>query len=250
MKITFLGTRGWYSKKGQTSCVLVETKEGNYLFDAGTGIYWINDIVDFSKPTCLLLSHFHLDHILGINSFQKTFKGKKLIIYGGKGTKKAIDRIMKRPIYPYYFNSPLISFKVEFKEFKKEQKIFDSVIKTARLSHTGPVYGIRLENEGKSFVYATDTLPCKATAKLAKNCDILVHETYFSEDEMKKVKINTGHSSPKGAAMIAKEANAKKLYLFHINPEYEGEEINKMVNDAKEVFKNTFAAKDMLKLKL
>ena len=250
MNITFLGTRGWYSSRGETSCVLVETAKGNYIFDAGTGIYKIYKLLNVSKPTCLLLSHFHLDHILGINAFQKIFKGKEIEIYGQKGTRKAIDRIMRKPIYPYYFDSPLFNFKVIFKELKSEQRIFDSGIKTAKLSHKDPVMGIRIENKGKNFVYATDTLPCKATVKLAKDCDILVHETYFSEDEISKIKLNTGHSSPKGAASIAKEANVKKLYLFHINPEYSDEEISKMERDAREVFKNSFAAKDMLKVEL
>ena len=233
--------------------MLVETRGGNYILDAGTGIYWISDEVDFSKPTCLLLSHFHLDHIVGITAFQrlfKKFKGKMLTIYGQKGVKKAIDRIMRKPIYPYYFDSQLMNFKVNFRELKKEQRIFDSVVKTAKLSHADPVLGIRIENGGKSFVYATDTLPCKATVRLAKNCDVLVHETYFSDEDLKGVKINTGHSSPKGAARVALEAGAKRLYLFHIHPEYEDETISQMVKDAREVFKNTFAAKDFLKLKL
>jgi len=250
VEITFLGTRGWYSKKGQTSCVLVETKGGNYLLDAGTGIYWINEVVDFSKPTCLLLSHFHLDHILGITTFQRTFKGKKLTIYGEKGVRNAIDKIMRKPIYPYYFDSPLFNVKVDFKELKKEQRIFDSTVKTTHLSHVDPVLGIRIENRGKSFVYATDTLPCKATVRLARNCDVLVHETYFSDEDLKGVKINTGHSSPRGAARIAKEAGAKKLYLFHIHPEYDNKTISQMVKGAREVFKNTFAAKDFLKIRM
>jgi ribonuclease BN (tRNA processing enzyme) len=250
VEITFLGTRGWYPKKGQTACVLVETKGGNYILDAGTGVYWIDDFADFSKPTCLLLSHFHLDHILGITAFQKIIKGKKLTIYGQKGVKKAVDRIMRKPIYPYYFDSPLFNVKVGFKELKREQKIFDSVVKTAHLSHADPVIGIRIENNGRSFVYATDTLPCEATVNLARNCDVLVHETYFSDEDLKGVKINTGHSSPKGAARIAKEAGAKGLFLFHFNPEYDEKTISRMVESAREVFKNTFASKDFLKLKL
>ncbi|NYZ79323.1 MBL fold metallo-hydrolase [Candidatus Micrarchaeota archaeon] len=250
MEITFLGTRGWYPKKGQTACVLVETRGGNYLLDAGTGIYWLDEYANFRKPTCVLLSHFHLDHILGITAFQKIIKGKELTIYGEKGVKKAVDRIMRKPIYPYYFDSPLFNVKVGFKELKREQRIFDSVVKTAHLEHADPVLGIRIENGGRSFVYATDTLPCKATVQLARNCDVLVHETYFSDEDLKGVKINTGHSSPKGAARIAKEAGAKGLFLFHFNPEYDDKTISGMVEAAKGIFKNTFASKEFMRVKL
>jgi ribonuclease BN (tRNA processing enzyme) len=250
LEVTFLGVRGWYPKKGQTASVLVKTKGGNYILDAGTGIYWLDDFVDFRKPTCLLLSHFHLDHILGITAFQRIIKGKELTIYGEKGVKKAVDRIMRKPIYPYYFNSPLFDVKVRFKELEREQRIFDSVVRTAHLEHADPVLGIRIENRGRSFVYATDTLPSKATVKLARNCDVLVHETYFSEEDLRGVKINTGHSSPKGAARVAKEAGAKGLFLFHFNPEYDERTISSMVDDARGIFKNTFASKEFMKIKL
>jgi len=230
--------------------VLVETPGGNYILDAGTGIYWIDEFVDFSKPTCLLLSHFHLDHIVGITTLQQTYKRKQLTIYGQKGVREAIDRIMTKPLFPVYFNSPLFKFKVKFQELKRKQRIFDSVVKTAPLKHADPVLGIRIENRGRSFVYATDTLPCSSTANLAKNCDLLVHETYFSEHDFRVASINTGHSSPKTAAWVAKQAGARKLYLFHFNPLYNERTISKMVEDAREVFKNTFAAKEFLKSKL
>jgi len=210
----------------------------------------MDEVVNFKKPTCLLLSHFHLDHILGVTTFTRTFGGKEITIYGQKGVKKAIDRIMRKPIYPFYFNSPIDKFKVRFGELKREQRIFDSVVRTAHLSHADPVIGIRIENRGRSLVYATDTLPCEATVKLARNCDVLIHETYFSDEDLKKVKINTGHSSPKGAARIAKEAGAKGLFLFHFNPEYDDATISRMVESAREVFKNTFASKEFMKVKL
>lgn len=249
MEVTFLGTRGWYSKKGQTPCLLVETG-ANYILDAGTGLYWLDEFANFSKPTYLLLSHFHLDHLSGITSLQKVFGGRELVIYGQKGVKRAVDRLMKKPLFPVYFTSPLFGFRVKFKQLKGEQRIGDSVVRTAYLKHADPVLGIRIENEGRSFVYATDTLPCKETIQLAKGCDVLVHETYFSDEELGKARINTGHSSPKEAAKVAKEAGAKKLYLFHFNPEHEEERILQMVESAREVFKNTFAAKEYLKIKL
>jgi ribonuclease BN (tRNA processing enzyme) len=210
----------------------------------------MRDVLNPKKPTCLLLSHFHLDHILGVTTFTSTFAGKEITIYGQKGVKKAIDRIARKPIYPFYFNSPINKFKVKFRELKREQRIFDSVVRTAHLSHADPVIGIRIENRGRSLVYATDTLPCEATVKLARNCDVLIHETYFSDEDLKGVKINTGHSSPKGAARIAREAGAKGLFLFHFHPEYDDATISHMVDNARGIFKNTFASKEFMKVKL
>ena len=45
MKVTFLGTNGWYNYDNhETSCVLVESKKYNLIFDLGSGIKNLNKI--------------------------------------------------------------------------------------------------------------------------------------------------------------------------------------------------------------
>ena len=60
--MTFLGTNGWYSSKtGLTPCVLIDSKEGYIVLDAGEGIQKLDKyITDDKKPIYLFLSHFSL----------------------------------------------------------------------------------------------------------------------------------------------------------------------------------------------
>ncbi len=72
MKITFLGTNGWYdTSTGNTICILVETDKYNIVLDAGNGLYKIDRYISSEKPVYLFLSHFHLDHIIGLHILGK-----------------------------------------------------------------------------------------------------------------------------------------------------------------------------------
>ena len=70
MKIYFLGTMGWFDTKlGNTLCVLVDTGKEYIIFDAGTGFSKIDNYIKDKRPIYLFLSHFHLDHIIGLHAF-------------------------------------------------------------------------------------------------------------------------------------------------------------------------------------
>ena len=72
MKVTFLGTNGWYdTETGNTVCTLVQTEQYDIIFDAGNGIHKVDRYVDWSKPAFLFLGHFHVDHIEGLHILAK-----------------------------------------------------------------------------------------------------------------------------------------------------------------------------------
>ncbi len=65
---------------------------------------------------------------------------------------------------------------------------------------------------------------------------------------MEEKALRYGHSSTKQAAKIAKEANAKVLFLTHISPRYD--ETQKLEDEAKQVFKKSFVAYDFLEYEI
>lgn len=90
MKIHFLGTNGWFTNKtGNTPSILIDSKEGYVIFDAGNGFYKTPEYIREKKPICLFISHFHLDHVSGIHSVALDKRFPYFInIYLGKGRKK------------------------------------------------------------------------------------------------------------------------------------------------------------------
>ena len=91
MRIVFLGTNGWYANSlGNTSSIFVDSEDYYIILDAGDGIHKIDNIINDKKPIILLLSHLHLDHIIGLHTVAKFPFTQEINIYGYKGTKKRI----------------------------------------------------------------------------------------------------------------------------------------------------------------
>jgi ribonuclease Z len=70
---------------------------------------------------------------------------------------------------------------------------------------------------------------------------VLYHETTFSKDLVKRA-IETGHSTTKDAANIAKQANVKKLLIGHYSKRYK--DLNILLRESKQYFNNSFLTKE------
>ncbi len=106
--------------------------------------------------------------------------------------------------------------------------------------------------KGESFVYCTDTIFSNRAIELSKNVDLLVHESTFSEKD-EEMAIEKLHSTTTMAAKTALLSNAKKLVLTHLSPRYTPKSSVKprdLLNEAKQIFPNTYLAKDFLTTKI
>ncbi|MCK9255809.1 MAG: ribonuclease Z [Bacteroidales bacterium] len=99
----------------------------------------------------------------------------------------------------------------------------------------------------RTYAYCTDTIPIKDLDKYIYNVDLLYHEATFGS-ELADIALQTFHSTPSQAAEIAKLVNAKKLLIGHFSTRYKN--INPLLKEAQQVFKNTIAAEDGLLLNL
>ena len=89
---------------------------------------------------------------------------------------------------------------------------------------------------GRKIVYTGDTKPTQEIVKLAKNCDVLIHDSTTALDLEEKSN-SYGHSSSAQAAQAAKDAGAVKLFLTHISPRYD--ETEQLLADAVAIFENS-----------
>ncbi|VVC04761.1 Ribonuclease Z [Candidatus Burarchaeum australiense] len=245
MEILFLGTRGWYPKYGQTPCVLVRTDKVDLIFDAGTGAAMLKDKIRLDRSTHIFLSHFHLDHTVGLCFLLGVFRGKKLKIWGQQG----VENIVKGLLSPPYFPVPVEKwpFEVEFGEIGgTEELIADAQVSALPLEHSNPSIGFRVKSEGKTLAYVTDTGKCENAVKLARGADVLIHEATYTEKGWGK----GGHSTGKIAGEVAREAGAKKLVLFHLDAEADEKYLATILAEAKREFPNSVLAKDGMGLRV
>lgn len=101
--------------------------------------------------------------------------------------------------------------------------------------------------KGKKLAYVADTLPCKGAMKLARNADLLICDsTYHSALQEKAEEFK--HMSSRDAGLLANQAGAKQLALIHFSARYKS--VQELEQDARDVFDNSFAAKDFMKIEL
>lgn len=240
MKIIFLGTNGWYTTPtGNTPCILIDSKEGYIVFDAGNGIYKLNQYITEDKPISLFISHFHIDHVSGLHSLDKGIFPQGINIYVGKDRKKDFDTLVNPP-----FTSSKNSSVTEL-EGKTD---IGFPVEIFEMRHAYTDHGYRVTLEGKIISYSGDTGLCDNSKLLAQDADLLIHECSWIEIQ------NTtwGHVIPTEAATLAKETGVKKLVLTHFDAsKYNTLDLRKEAERlAQEIFPNTIAAVDDLVLEL
>jgi ribonuclease Z len=99
---------------------------------------------------------------------------------------------------------------------------------------------------GRSVVITGDTRPCPATIEAARNADLLVHEATFGDEEAERA-IETGHSTAREAAQVARDAGVRRLLLTHFSARY-SRDASELDREAKSVFSETLIGKDGLEL--
>ncbi|THE14975.1 ribonuclease Z [Bacillus timonensis] len=100
--------------------------------------------------------------------------------------------------------------------------------------------------QGRIVTILGDTRFVQESIELAKNADLLIHEATFSSNES-GLAHDYFHSTTTQAAEVARQAGVKNLILTHISSRYQGEDCQKLLEEAKQVFQHTYMSKDFFK---
>jgi ribonuclease BN (tRNA processing enzyme) len=121
-----------------------------------------------------------------------------------------------------------------------------------------PAVGVsvyRIEWQGESVVYATDTEGVAGgdsrLIQFATGCDLLIHDAQYTTDEYVGVpKQGWGHSTPEMATFVAQQAGVKQLVLYHHEPLHQDAKLDEMLTQARTAFPNTISAYEGLTVRL
>ena len=250
MKIILGGVRGtsciaqadYMKDGGETTSVLVEGDAGErVIIDAGTGIRQLGRRIEAGKvpPSILLLvTHYHLDHIMGLPSLSLLYRGGVKFRVGSvrrnnQSARDVLPQIMAQPFWPVQMEDLQSSF--EFIDWPTELSVrpyaFQNLeIRWCSVRHPGGCTAYRIDERstGKSFVFATDFEWGQSTPAekqmFIQLCrepgppGLLVLDGQYTRAQYPQF-TGWGHSAWEDCVGIAREARARLLVVTHHAPQ-------------------------------
>lgn len=101
---------------------------------------------------------------------------------------------------------------------------------------------VGLPRPGRKVVISGDTRPAAATVEMARGADLLVHEATFGDEEAGRA-VETGHSTAREAAAVARDAGVDTLLLYHFSARY-SRDAAELGKEARQCFERTIVGKD------
>lgn len=242
--MTFYGVRGstpchgpsTVKYGGNTSCVAIQADGCRpLLLDMGTGLRYFGldhqRNSDQALNAVALVTHLHWDHIQGLPFFGPILQeGAHLEIYGprqddGRSFVSAISQAFRQPTFPVGLHD--LQGKFDFHDVADSEFTVDDYRVVSRIvPHIGPTVGYRIELGDVVIAYISDhqqpidgpfVVP-DGVRQLVQGADLLIHDSQYTESEF-ETKGHWGHCTPAFAVHVATECGARRLALYHHDPD-------------------------------
>ena len=244
MKIKLWGTRGSIASAGpetvryggDTSAIEVRTDSGRIVvLDAGSGIRRLGHEMTGVERVDILLSHLHMDHVLGLPFFGPLLDPEvEVHLWGPMSTTRSLDARLSR-----YLSPPLFPIRVrdlanvEFHDVPLSSFEIDSLrISADLITHPGTTLGFRIEEGDISMAYLPDHEPalgCNVFPNqpawtsgfaLAEGVDLLIHDAQYTDEEYAE-RVGWGHTSFTQLSSFVALTGAAELVTFHHDPAHD-----------------------------
>lgn len=279
LQVTFWGVRGSIPTPGyetsryggNTLCVelRVSACRRTLIIDAGSGIRRLgDDLLARSEPAGglaldLLLSHTHLDHILGLPFFGPLYRrDTRLTLYGPTiSPEDRLEEVIGGQLCYRYFPVRQVELAAAITYVDLREGVYDlgdGITLTATyLNHPLLCMGYRFDWRGRSVCTAFDTEPFRnlfisdpedpgydaimalegeQAAREAdlrmlsffRDADLLIHDGQYTEQEYQAGRAGWGHSSIEQAVRAAEAAGCRRLALIHHDPMRSDSELDRL----------------------
>jgi phosphoribosyl 1,2-cyclic phosphodiesterase len=269
-KIKFWGVRGsiacpsakYVIYGGNTSCVEVSCGGHRLVFDCGTGIRNLGHYLmkKGTEEIDVLMSHTHWDHINGFPFFSPAFREDFSftihaghLLQAGMTIRDVMAGQMVHPVFPVPIEA--MRANLTFRDFSAGEQFTlgaGIVIKTTPLNHPDGATGYRVEYNGKSLCYITDTehvpgKPDENVLALIAGADLVIYDSTYTDDEL-PAKVGWGHSTWQEGVRLCQQAKAKRLAIFHHDPDHEDPFMERLEVEAYNLWSGAFVARENMRI--
>ena len=196
-------------------------------------------ILNFSLPFSILIT---------IVSAGKIYENNKFLIHAAKANHSitAFSYLFEEKDKPGRFNVQ------KAKELGiPEGELWNKLQNGEEVNNNGktirPEQVLGTKRPGKKIGISGDTMPTKELELFFNECDYLVFDSTFLDEEKQKAQ-DTCHSTAKQAAELGKNANVKNLILTHFSARYK-DEIGHQ-NEAEKIHNSVITARDLLEVEI
>ncbi len=215
------------------------------LLDLGTGVASFGRQWPTGKAFVgtALVTHLHFDHVLGLPFLEPINRtGARLDVYGPAQPEGSLANAFTALVRPPYFPLQLGDLQGEVAFFEMSNEFFSIgafQVVSRLVPHLGPTLGYRLQCDDKVIAYISDHQApgelegvADAVLELCDGADLLIHDAQYTRSEF-LARPDWGHSSVDYALVVAKEAAARQLCLFHHDPSHSDEQLDSMLQSVR-----------------
>jgi len=226
----------------------VRSDDDIIILDAGTGLRALGaallaEFKDHPLNLTLLLTHTHWDHIHGLPFFAPIYNPNcRLRILGCEGARKGLVEALTGQMESTYFPVPFakVPGNIEVEEFKELNFEIGSVlVRAQRANHPGFCVGYRLFSPDGLVCFFPDTEPRtggddREMIEFIRDTDALILDSQYDRQEY-KAHFGWGHGCVDDSVALALQANVKKLFLFHHDPDHDDKTLAQFVKHARQL---------------
>jgi len=236
---------------GNTTCLDVTFSPTHRLIiDCGTGLRQLHKDLP-TDPGAegylfdVFFTHYHSDHVEGLRFFRPLYDRRSQFNFhgmrcSGSEIREALAGVMRPPWFPLELKDTA-SVKRYIEIDGSERDVAGVRIRAAMVHHPNGAAGYRLERNGHSLAFVPDAERGDPSAhsevvELARNVDVLIHDAQYTPAEYDERYKSWGHSSFRHAIRLARDAGARRLVLFHHDPDRTDEQLDAIGTEARSEF--------------